>query len=121
MIRAAAKNFNDVVIIASQAQYKPFRDMLLEHGATTSREERRWFAKEAFAVSSHYDSAIFNYFDGGEGSAFRCAVEEQNNFVMVKILIRKVISMEIWMRCSTRFMEKKFPITICWISMRPLI
>ena len=59
LIRAAAKNFNDVVIIASQAQYKPFRDMLLEHGATTSREERRWFAKEAFAVSSHYDSAIF--------------------------------------------------------------
>lgn len=119
MIRAAAKNFNDVVIIASQAQYKPFRDMLLEHGATTSREERRWFAKEAFAVSSHYDSAIFNYFDGGEGSAFRCAVEEQKQLRYGEILIRKVISMEIWMRCSTRFMEKKFPITICWISMRP--
>ena len=50
--------------------------MLLEHGATTSREERCWFAKEAFAFL-HYDSAIFNYFDGGEGSAFRCAVEEQ--------------------------------------------
>ncbi len=79
LIRAAAKNFNDVVIIASQAQYKPFRDMLLEHGATTSREERRWFAKEAFAVSSHYDSAIFNYFDGGEGSAFRCAMEISYN------------------------------------------
>ena len=47
LIRAAAKNFNDVVIIASQAQYKPFRDMLLEHGATTSREERRWFAKRS--------------------------------------------------------------------------
>ena len=77
LIRAAAMNFYDVVIIASQAQYKPFRDMLLEHGATTSREERRWFAKEAFAVSSHYDSAIFNYFDGGEGSAFRCAMEDQ--------------------------------------------
>ena len=52
LIRAAAKNFNDVVIIASQAQYKPFYDMLMEHGAVTSREERRWFAKEAFAVSS---------------------------------------------------------------------
>ena len=75
LIRAAAKNFNDVVIIASQAQYKPFYDMLMEHGAVTSREERRWFAKEAFAVSSHYDSAIFNYFDGGQGSAFRQAVE----------------------------------------------
>ena len=121
LIRAAAKNFNDVVIIASQAQYKPFRDMLLEHGATTSREERRWFAKEAFAVSSHYDSAIFNYFDGGEGSASVARWKNKNNFVMVKILIRKVISMEIWMRCSTRFMEKKFPITICWISMQLLI
>ena len=63
MIRAAAKNYNDVVIVASQAQYQPLRDMLMEHGATTSLEERRWFAKEAFAVSSHYDSAIFNYFD----------------------------------------------------------
>jgi phosphoribosylaminoimidazolecarboxamide formyltransferase/IMP cyclohydrolase len=77
LIRAAAKNYNDVAIIASQAQYKPFRDMLLEHGATTSLEERRWLAKEAFAVSSHYDSAIFGYFDKGEGSAFRCAIEEQ--------------------------------------------
>ena len=72
LIRAAAKNYTDVVIIASQHQYKPFLDMLMEHGATTSIEERRWFAKEAFSVSSHYDSAIFNYFDGGEGSAFRC-------------------------------------------------
>ena len=73
LIRAAAKNFNDVVIIASQAQYQPFRDMLMEHGAQTTLEERRWFAKEAFGVSSHYDTAIFNYFDGGEGSAFRCS------------------------------------------------
>jgi phosphoribosylaminoimidazolecarboxamide formyltransferase/IMP cyclohydrolase len=77
LIRAAAKNYNDVVIIASQAQYKPFCDMLLEHGATTSLEERRWFAKEAFAVSSHYDTAIFGYFDNNEGSAFRCAIEDQ--------------------------------------------
>lgn len=77
LIRAAAKNFNDVVIIASQHQYQPFFDMLMEHGATTSVEERRWFAKEAFAVSSHYDSAIFNHFDKQEGSAFRCSVNEQ--------------------------------------------
>ena len=77
LIRAAAKNYNDVVIIASQAQYQPFRDMLMEHGATTSLEERRWFAKEAFAVSSHYDSAIFNYFDGEEGSAFRQSANNQ--------------------------------------------
>ncbi len=77
LIRAAAKNYKDVVIVASQAQYQPLRDMLMEHGATTSLEERRWFAKEAFAVSSHYDSAIFNYFDGGEGSAFRYSANNQ--------------------------------------------
>jgi len=77
LIRAAAKNFSDVVIVASQAQYKPFLDMLMEHGATTTFEERRWFAKEAFAVSSYYDSAIFNYFDGEAGSAFRCAMNDQ--------------------------------------------
>lgn len=76
LIRAGAKNFNDVVIVASKAQYKPLRDILEDRGAETTLEERRWFAKEAFAVSSHYDSAIFNYFDGGEGSAFRCAVDD---------------------------------------------
>lgn len=71
LIRAAAKNFKDVVIVASQAQYEPFLNLINENGAETSQEERRWFAKEAFSVSSAYDSAIFNYFDGGEESAFR--------------------------------------------------
>ena len=92
LIRAAAKNFNDVVIVASKAQYKPFLDIITENGAVTTREERRWFAKEAFAVSSHYDSAIFGWFDGGEDSAFRCAAEEPKYCAMVKILIRKVFS-----------------------------
>lgn len=77
LIRAAAKNYNDVVIVASQQQYKPLLDMLMEHGATSTLEERRWMAKEAFAVSSHYDSAIFNYFDGEEGSAFRASANDQ--------------------------------------------
>jgi len=77
LIRAAAKNYKDVIIVASQAQYKPLLDMLNEHGANSTLEERRWMAKEAFAVSSHYDSAIFNYFDGQEGSSFRCAVSDQ--------------------------------------------
>jgi len=71
LIRAAAKNFKDVIIVASQEQYQPLLDVLDANGAETTFEERRWFAKEAFAVSSHYDSAIFNYFDGEEKSAFR--------------------------------------------------
>ena len=77
LIRAAAKNYNDVVIVASKDQYKPFYEMLEKQGANSSLDERRWFAKEAFAVSSHYDSAIFNYFDQEEKSAFRCAVEHK--------------------------------------------
>lgn len=73
LIRAGAKNFKDVVIVASQAQYQPLRDILMERGAVTTLEERRNFARDAFAVSSHYDSAIFNYFDGDESSAFRAS------------------------------------------------
>jgi phosphoribosylaminoimidazolecarboxamide formyltransferase/IMP cyclohydrolase len=73
LIRAAAKNHKDVVIVASKAQYTPLLELLEEQGAETTLEDRRWFAKEAFAVSSGYDSAIFNYFDDNEGSYFRGA------------------------------------------------
>ena len=71
LIRAAAKNFADVVIVASQDQYAPLQKMLDEKGAVSDLEDRRFFAREAFAVSSHYDSAIFNYFDQADKSAFR--------------------------------------------------
>ncbi|KAA6337017.1 Bifunctional purine biosynthesis protein PurH [termite gut metagenome] len=77
LIRAAAKNYNDVVIVASKQQYKPLLDMLTEHGASSSLEERRWMAKEAFAISSHYDTAIFNYFDADDSSAFRHSANNQ--------------------------------------------
>ena len=75
LIRAAAKNFKDVVIVASKAQYQPLLHLLQEKGAETTLEERKWFAKEAFAVSSGYDSAIFNYFDDRQGSHFRATVD----------------------------------------------
>lgn len=75
LIRAAAKNFQDVVIVASKAQYGALLDILNEKGAQTSIEERKWFAKEAFKVSSGYDTHIFNWFDDNAASAFRCAVD----------------------------------------------
>ena len=76
LIRAAAKNFKDVVIVASKAQYEPLYQRLQANGnASTTLDDRRWFAKEAFAVSSAYDSHIFNYFDGDEHSALRFAVD----------------------------------------------
>lgn len=71
LIRGAAKNFNDVVIIASKAQYEPLTEILKNNGAQTTLEQRRKFARDAFAVSSAYDSAIFNWFDKDEESALR--------------------------------------------------
>ena len=76
LIRGAAKNFKDVVIVASKNQYTPLMNLLNEKGAETSLEDRKWFAKEAFAVSSGYDTAIFNYFDNREGSYFRATVDQ---------------------------------------------
>ena len=55
LIRGAAKNFNDVVIVASKAQYSPLQNILEENGAITTLEQRKFFAREAFAVSSAYD------------------------------------------------------------------
>ena len=63
LIRAAAKNFNDVVIIASKDDYKTLGDILSENGGYTLLSHRKSFARQAFNVSSHYDTAIFNYFN----------------------------------------------------------
>ncbi len=76
LIRAAAKNYKDVVIVASKAQYEPLYNKFVEYGsACTTEEDRLWFAKEAFAVSSAYDSHIFNYFDKETPSAMRLAID----------------------------------------------
>jgi phosphoribosylaminoimidazolecarboxamide formyltransferase/IMP cyclohydrolase len=63
LIRAAAKNFNDVVIVPSKAEYKPLLDLVNVQGAATTLDQRRWFATRAFGVSSHYDTAIHAYFE----------------------------------------------------------
>lgn len=77
LIRAAAKNYNDVVIVASKGQYKALADMLKESGASSTLAQRRWFAKEAFAVSSGYDAAIYNYFAGEDADDLRIALNHQ--------------------------------------------
>ena len=63
LIRAGAKNFKDVVIVPSKAEYALLLDILKERGAATTLEERRMFATRAFGVSSHYDTAIHNWFN----------------------------------------------------------
>ena len=62
LIRAAAKNFSDVVIVPSKAEYGVLLDILKQQGAETTREQRRMLAERAFGVSSHYDTAIHNWF-----------------------------------------------------------
>jgi phosphoribosylaminoimidazolecarboxamide formyltransferase/IMP cyclohydrolase len=62
LIRAAAKNFNDVVIIPSKAEYADFLNILKENGAQTTLAQRQMFATRAFGVSSHYDTAIHAWF-----------------------------------------------------------
>ena len=62
LIRAGAKNFNDVVIVPSKAEYAALRDIVKKQGAATTLEQRKWFATQAFGVSSHYDTAIHNWF-----------------------------------------------------------
>lgn len=63
LIRAAAKNYNDVVIIPSVKQYESFLTILTENGAKTTLAQRKAFARDAFMVSSHYDTHIFSYFN----------------------------------------------------------
>lgn len=66
LIRAAAKNFNDTVIVASVEEYPLFLEMITEGNGATTLEQRRLLATKAFHVSSNYDSAIFNYFNTDE-------------------------------------------------------
>ncbi len=66
LIRAAAKNFNDVVIVPAVDYYKEFLDIYKEQDGCTTLEQRHRFAAYAFNVSSHYDTAIFNHFNETE-------------------------------------------------------
>lgn len=63
LIRAAAKNYNDVVIVPSVSEYGKLLELLQRQNGETTLEDRRYFARRAFEVSSHYDTAIFNYFN----------------------------------------------------------
>jgi phosphoribosylaminoimidazolecarboxamide formyltransferase / IMP cyclohydrolase len=78
LIRAAAKNFKDVVIIASKDQYKSLEEKLSANKGITTIKDRRYFAAHAFKVSSHYDTHIFNYFNKDE-SIPSLKISEENS------------------------------------------
>lgn len=66
LIRAAAKNFKDVAVLASREQYDDFKALLEQNQGATSLADRKRLATQAFDISSHYDTAIFNYFNQDE-------------------------------------------------------
>ena len=63
LIRAAAKNYKDVLCVSSMEDYSDFLNVISEGNGTTTLEDRKRFAAKSFNISSHYDTAIFNYFN----------------------------------------------------------
>jgi phosphoribosylaminoimidazolecarboxamide formyltransferase / IMP cyclohydrolase len=63
LIRAAAKNYNDVLCIATVEDYADFLSLLIEKKGSSSRVDRKKFARNAFHISSHYDTQIFSFFN----------------------------------------------------------
>ncbi|MEM9990166.1 MAG: bifunctional phosphoribosylaminoimidazolecarboxamide formyltransferase/IMP cyclohydrolase [Bacteroidota bacterium] len=78
LIRAAAKNYKDVVIVPSQAEYATLTDLLKAQEGETSLEDRKKLALRAFAVTSNYDVAIYKYFGREDAEAdFRASVNQK--------------------------------------------
>ncbi len=77
LIRAAAKNYKDVVIVASKAQYAQLAELLATKNGETDEEDRYDLARQAFGVSCHYDSAIFGYFDRDTQSGLRLTADNR--------------------------------------------
>lgn len=63
LIRAAAKNYKDVICVSSMEQYEDFLSIIDAQNGETTIEQRKQFAAKSFNISSHYDTAIFNYFN----------------------------------------------------------
>lgn len=81
LIRAAAKNFKDVLCVSSMEDYGDFLNVISESDGITTLEDRKRFASKAFNVSSHYDTAIFNYFNQNHDEAV-LKISEQNGRVL---------------------------------------
>jgi len=76
LIRASAKNFKDVLIVSEMSQYAKTLEILNANGACTNITERKNFAATAFNVSSHYDTAIFNYFNNDNNPVFKQSIRK---------------------------------------------
>ena len=84
LIRAAAKNYKDVICVSSVDDYAEFLDFISEDEGSISIEDRKRFATKSFNVSSHYDSAIFNYFNSEKEEVVLKISETQGNVASLR-------------------------------------
>ena len=79
LIRAAAKNFNDIAVVPSREEYDMFLEMITEKNGMLEKEDRKELARRAFKVSSNYDIAIFNYFnEGSTDTTFKYSIHRSD-------------------------------------------
>ena len=114
LIRAAAKNYKDVLIVPEMSQYDKLLE-ILSVGNSSSLEQRKQFATTAFNISSHYDTAIFNYFNKDKDDVFKQSFRTKKNCVMGKIHTKKEFFLEKLRICWSKKMEKNYLTTIFWM------
>ncbi|MEE4258255.1 MAG: bifunctional phosphoribosylaminoimidazolecarboxamide formyltransferase/IMP cyclohydrolase [Bacteroidales bacterium] len=78
LIRAAAKNFKDVLVVPASSMYDELMEVLDKNQGKSTIEDRKYFAAQAFNVSSHYDTLIFNWMNPGSISAFKQSLTKEN-------------------------------------------
>ena len=79
LIRAAAKNYKDVFVVSSKKQYSHFLEMISSNNCITNIDERKIYSRDAFEISSEYDTHIFNYLNQGEKEVFKHSIVENQN------------------------------------------
>jgi len=78
LIRAAAKNYKDVLVVPSSEYYAQLMELLETNEGASEEEDRRWFAAQAFNVSSRYDTSIFNWMNPGNINTFKASETKSN-------------------------------------------
>ena len=77
LIRAAAKNYTDVLVVSSTNQYTSFLELLKIQNGAFNEDQRKSYAKESFQISSHYDTSIFNYFASDSDDALKISSNQK--------------------------------------------
>ena len=136
MIRAAAKNFKDLVVVAAKDDYSSFEQLLKDQKGETSLEQRKSFAAKAFEVVMHYDIAISNYFNPGQvlrygenphqQAAFRGNLQELFEQLNGKELsYNNLVDVDAAVQLIGEFNETTFAIikhtNVCGIASRPTV